>query len=354
MRTGAVASTSKRSTASNSTHLFFAVAAFPFRAQPTRPLAAFSSLVALRQRPRARGPNGLAVAQAGQLPPASVRGGGGRGQAESASTLAIQPSTTTSTALSTSYPSPPSFSLIAVAAGSLLALAAAWAAATSFARERGAVSSSASAAGLRGGAAGRRRRRSAPAHAGNGALSSWPPPRSYRAALSVTRRSVALTRAVQAADFGNISAALTELDRALVEHAAAGGSWEERREETTGGGGGSEGSEAGRWPSPLPSGTGEDDVSLFSSFDFPPLRLHCSLPLALLRTSLAHRRNEPEKKKLLFKQMRRLYVLHLQNSENLFSTPEELNPLRSLLRLSEEEAKEIEDEVLSATSGFSI
>jgi hypothetical protein len=52
--------------------------------------------------------------------------------------------------------------------------------------------------------------------------------------------------------------------------------------------------------------------------------------------------------------MRRLYVLHLQNSEDLFSSPEELLPLRSLLRLSEEEAKEVEDEVLSASGGFSI
>jgi len=54
------------------------------------------------------------------------------------------------------------------------------------------------------------------------------------------------------------------------------------------------------------------------------------------------------------KQMRRLYVLHLQNSEDLFSSPKELLPLRSLLRLSEEEAKEVEDEVLSASGGFSI
>ena len=53
--------------------------------------------------------------------------------------------------------------------------------------------------------------------------------------------------------------------------------------------------------------------------------------------------------------MRRLYVLHLQNSEDLFSSPEELlKPLRSLLRLSEDEAKEVEDEVLSASGGFSI
>ena len=52
--------------------------------------------------------------------------------------------------------------------------------------------------------------------------------------------------------------------------------------------------------------------------------------------------------------MRRLYVLHLQNSEDLFSSPKELLSLRSLLRLSEEEAKEVEDEVLSASGGFSI
>ena len=54
--------------------------------------------------------------------------------------------------------------------------------------------------------------------------------------------------------------------------------------------------------------------------------------------------------------MRRLYVLHLQNSEDLFSlsSSEELRPLRSLLRLGEEEAREVEDEVLSASGGFSI
>ena len=220
------------------------------------------------------------------------------------------------------------------------------------------MSSSASAAGLRGGSASGTRRRGRKRNAsGDDKTSSWPPPRSYRAALSVTRRSVALTRAVQAVDFGNIAAALTELDRALAEHAAAGGSGEERRE----GREGSDGSEAGgRWTSPLPSGTGEEDVRIctFSCCSF------VSFPSALLEVARSETENGTQKKKTSKrkkkkklkkkKQMRRLYVLHLQNSEDLFSPPEELRPLRSLLRLSEEEAREVEDEVLSASGGFSI
>jgi hypothetical protein len=90
---------------------------------------------------------------------------------------------------------------------------------------------------------------------------------------------VALTRAVQAADFGNIAAALTELDRALAEHAAAGGSWEETGSE---GGGGDDKSEEGggegegsrrRRASLLPSGAGEEDVR----FLFPFFRLRLLL-----------------------------------------------------------------------------
>ena len=278
-----MASTSGRS--SNS-HLFFFAATPPSQAQPTQPLATPSGLPFRRQRPRARRPNGLAIVQAGQLPPASVRGGGGRRQAE-ASTIAIQPSSLTAPSTS---PSSSSFSLVTVAAGALLALAAAWAA-ISFVRERGAVSSSASAAGLRGGSASGTRRRGRKRNAsGDDKTSSWPPPRSYRAALSVTRRSVALTRAVQAVDFGNIAAALTELDRALAEHAAAGGSGEERRE----GREGSDGSEAGgRWTSPLPSGTGEEDVRIctFSCCSF------VSFPSALLEVARSETENGTQKKK---------------------------------------------------------
>lgn len=227
-----------------------------------------------RQRSRAARPNGIVVAQAGQLPPAPVRGGGGRGSQEASSSTAAQRSTTTAPLTSSSSSSSSSSLATSAAVGALLAAAAAWAA-SSFARERGAVSSSASAAGLRGEAnAGRSRRggsrgrgwswgRKKPASDDSDFSSSGPPPRSYRAALSVTRRSVALTRAVQAADFGNIAAALTELDRALAEHAAAGGSWEERTsgEMEEGGGEGEQGRR--RKASLLPSGVGEEDVSLF-------------------------------------------------------------------------------------------
>jgi hypothetical protein len=76
---------------------------------------------------------------------------------------------------------------------------------------------------------------------------------------------------VQAAGFGNIAAALTELDKALAEHAVAGGSWEERSEEGDEGDGdeGGEGGRRRRWREALlPSGTGPEDVSFFLSFCF--------------------------------------------------------------------------------------
>ena len=300
MRTGAVASTSGRSfscSSSLSSQFFCPLLASTRLAAPSAPLQR-------RRRPHAGRPNGLVVAQAGQLPPAPVRGGAGRGaqQEASSTTAAIQPSSSTTAPSTSSSSSSPMFSLATTAAaGALLADAAAWAV-SSFARERGAVSSSASAAGLRGEANGRRRRsslrsrrRKKPADVDDG-LFPGPPPRSYRAALSVTRRSVALTRAVQAADFGNIAAALTELDRALAEHAAAGGSWEERGEAEEDGGEEGGGERRRRTASLLPSGVGEEDVSLFSfrflSFVALLSLMHCSL---LNRRSF---RNQETKKKL--------------------------------------------------------
>lgn len=303
----------------------------------------------------------VVVAQAGQLPPASIRGGaGGPRRQQQETSIGVQPSSSSSTAPSTSSSSSSFFSFTATAVGALLALAAAAWAVSSFAKERGAVSSSASAAGLRGAAAAAantKQRRSSRWKKGNDGDDddlSGPPPRSYRAALSVTRRSVALTRAVQAAGFGNIAAALTELDKALAEHAAAGGSWEESSEEGDEGDGdeGGEGGRRRRWREALlPSGTGPEDVSFSLSFCFSVFLL---VLLSLWDASKVAHPEKKTSKKLKKKQMRRLYVLHLQNSEDLFSSPEDLEPLRSLLRLSEEEAKEVEDEVLSASGGFSI
>jgi len=252
----------------------------------------------------------MAVVSAASGAQVSTLGGGGR----DAISLGVQPSSpSTPTPTATTGASP----LAAVAASAVLALAAVWAA-SSFARERGAVSSSASAAGLRGGGRNEKKKKKKKkrglallgfgAPSSSSTSSSLLPPRTYREALSVTRRSVALTRAVQAADFGNIAGALTELDRALAEHLAAGGRWgskDEGEEEESA----VDGSDNGR-PPLLPSGAGEED-------------------------------------------MRRLYILHLQNSD-LPAMPGDLEPLRSLLRIGSEEAAEVEAEVLSQSGGFSI
>lgn len=53
-------------------------------------------------------------------------------------------------------------------------------------------------------------------------LSGSPRP-AFSAALLATRASVSVTRAIQAAEFGNTSGAMVELDRALRTHAEARG-----------------------------------------------------------------------------------------------------------------------------------
>ena len=119
---------------------------------------------------------------------------------------------------------------------------------------------------------------------------SSPPPRDFAAAVAATRRSVALSRALQAASFGAPTAAAVELDAALAAHAASGGGWEEGTE--------------------LPAGTDAAAVD-------------------------------------------RLYTLALRNAD-LPLRPGATAPLRSLLRLSAGHADALEAATLGNAGDFSI
>ena len=119
---------------------------------------------------------------------------------------------------------------------------------------------------------------------------SSPPPRDFAAAVAATRRSVALSRALQAASFGAPTAAAVELYAALAAHAAGGGGWEAGTE--------------------LPAGTDAAAVD-------------------------------------------RLYTLALRNAD-LPLRPGATAPLRSLLRLSDGHADALEAATLGSAGDFSI